>query len=211
MLIFETLLGLLAASVVLELLARTFQVPSAVALVLGGMALALSQGYRKWLSILSWLSPCSFRHSYRPARSARTGLRSSRTYRSFCCLRSGCALYGRGDRGHGETVDAEPTLGGRDRPWCHRRATGCGLRHVRVEEFQAAPSHRHGSGRREPDQRRLGPGALPVCCRCYPGRLHQPVGGLLVVPTHGARRHCCGPCGRFCGHLASCAPEGSPA
>jgi CPA1 family monovalent cation:H+ antiporter len=43
-LIFETLLGLLAASVVLELLARAFQVPSAVALVLGGMVLAFIPG-----------------------------------------------------------------------------------------------------------------------------------------------------------------------
>ncbi len=44
MLIFETLLGLLAASVLLALLARKLQVPSAVALVLGGMGLAFVPG-----------------------------------------------------------------------------------------------------------------------------------------------------------------------
>lgn len=43
-LIFETLLGLLAASVLLALLARRLQLPSAVALVLGGMALAFVPG-----------------------------------------------------------------------------------------------------------------------------------------------------------------------
>lgn len=42
--IFEVLLGLLAASVVLALLARRLHVPLAVALVLGGMALALVPG-----------------------------------------------------------------------------------------------------------------------------------------------------------------------
>ncbi|MBW3560671.1 MAG: cation:proton antiporter [Proteobacteria bacterium] len=42
--IFETLLGLLAASVLLALLARRLQLPSAVALVLGGMALAFVPG-----------------------------------------------------------------------------------------------------------------------------------------------------------------------
>jgi len=46
-LIFETLLGLLTASVVLELLARAFRVPSAVALVLGGMMLAFIPGLPK--------------------------------------------------------------------------------------------------------------------------------------------------------------------
>ena len=42
--IFETLLGLLAASVVLALVARSLKVPLAVVLVLGGMALALVPG-----------------------------------------------------------------------------------------------------------------------------------------------------------------------
>ena len=42
--IFETLLGLTAASVALALLARWLGVPSAVALVLGGMALAFLPG-----------------------------------------------------------------------------------------------------------------------------------------------------------------------
>ena len=42
--IFETLLGLLAACVVLALVARRLQIPLAVALVLGGMALALIPG-----------------------------------------------------------------------------------------------------------------------------------------------------------------------
>lgn len=44
MLIFETLLGLLGASVALALLARWLRVPSAVMLVLGGMALAFVPG-----------------------------------------------------------------------------------------------------------------------------------------------------------------------
>ncbi|MDP8915808.1 MAG: cation:proton antiporter, partial [Pseudomonadota bacterium] len=44
MLVFETLLGLIAASVALTLLARKLRVPSAVMLVLGGMGLALAPG-----------------------------------------------------------------------------------------------------------------------------------------------------------------------
>lgn len=47
MLIFETLLGLLAAAVALSLLARWLRVPSAVLLVLGGMALAFVPGLPK--------------------------------------------------------------------------------------------------------------------------------------------------------------------
>ena len=42
--IFETLLGLLGACVVLALVARRLDVPLAVVLVLGGMALALIPG-----------------------------------------------------------------------------------------------------------------------------------------------------------------------
>ena len=44
MLIFETLLALLAASVLLALIARKLQLPSAVALVLGGMGIAFVPG-----------------------------------------------------------------------------------------------------------------------------------------------------------------------
>jgi Kef-type K+ transport system membrane component KefB len=42
--IFETLLGLLAACVVLALVARRLHVPLAVVLVIGGMVLALIPG-----------------------------------------------------------------------------------------------------------------------------------------------------------------------
>ena len=119
--IFELLLALLAACVVLAVVARLLDLPLAVTLVIGGMGSPSSPAFRRWCSTRIWCWRCSCRRCSRSS-AYRTDWPAFRTTCvPSCCWRSARSSSPPGGRGGGQAAGAGTALVGGDHPRCHRR------------------------------------------------------------------------------------------
>ena len=192
----ETIVGLAAACVALALAARTAKVPSAVALVLGGMAVALVPGMPgveldPHIALALFLPPLLQASAYRTDWEAfRLALRP------ILLLALGAVLF----TAAAVAVVAKLlvpglALGRRRGPGRHRCAARRRGRHRRAEIHAPAAQARHHPGRREPVERRLLADPLPLRRQRHGRRQRQPDGCRrrlrVVVPRRraGGLRH----------------------
>ncbi len=161
--LFELVLALLAAALVLSLVAGRLGLPPAVALVIGGMALAFAPGLPAFdldpdLIMVLFLPPLllesayftvwrDFRASIGPILSLSLG---------------GGAVHDAGRGSRSAWGRARPALGGLLRAGRHRLPARCRLGQGGAEPGEPAAQDRHRARRRKPRERRVRPRPLPL-------------------------------------------------